>query len=500
MENLKTKKIFISTSHQNPDMRIAKDFETKLKALGHKVFLAESDINVGEDWLDRLDIELEECDYFLLLLSKNSLESDMVLYEVEKVKKFKKATIFPIRVYLPFNYNVNYDLLKQMNKINQLEWQEEKDTQGIVHRISQLILENEIPEEIKEEPILTSTDIPIPNAPLEQPTGTIPFNSRYYIERNDDKRCYINLLANYSLIRIKAPRQYGKTSLLARLILKAKKQSYHVVSFNFQEFDTSLLCNLEALLEHIYETISDELDIEVKINKKILKRVTPKIKATKYMQKILKQLDKPLVLAIDEADRLFDYSDVSDDFFGLIRAWHEKSKVDSDWEKFKILLSHSTEPLLGIININQSPFHNVGLGVELKPFTKDELVDLALRHSLILDDAELIKFMNFIGGHPFLSRKVFFTMIDEKRSLHQIISNVHGNDSIFRDHMRRYLWILKDNPKLKELLKDIAKGESCDDDSSCYILEATGLIKDVLNKPRFSCELYEEFFSKNLFR
>jgi len=44
----------------------------------------------------------------------------------------------------------------------------------------------------------------------------------------------------------------------------------------------------------------------------------------------------------------------------------------------------------------------------------------------------------------------------------------------------------------------ILQGERCKDDSSCYILEATGLIKDTLNKPEFSCELYREFFSKNI--
>ena len=89
-------------------------------------------------------------------------------------------------------------------------------------------------------------------------------------------------------------------------------------------------------------------------------------------------------------------------------------------------------------------------------------------------------------------------MVDEKQSFTQIVSNAQKEGSIFSDHMRRYLWILKDNKKLMELLQTILNGERCKDDSSCYILEATGLIKNVLNKPVFSCELYREFFSKNL--
>jgi hypothetical protein len=236
----------------------------------------------------------------------------------------------------------------------------------------------------------------------------------------------------------------------------------------------------------------------VNFSQKQLKRLTPKIKATKYMQKILSSLNKPLVLAIDESDRLFEYSDVSNEFFGLIRAWHEKSKLDPLWENLKILLSHSTEPLLGITNIHQSPFSNVGLEAKLQPFTKEELKDLSARCFISFEDNQLEKFLSFVGGHPYLSRRVLYTMASEKQSFDRIIKNAHGEKSIFNDHMRRYLWILKDNKKLTELLKHILKGNSCNDDSSCYILEATGLIKDVMNRPRFSCELYQEFFSKRL--
>ncbi|CAA6803387.1 MAG: TIR protein [uncultured Sulfurovum sp.] len=497
-------KVFISSAHREPDISLARSFVKELNILGYKTFLAKTDITMGEDWLGRIKNELLDCEYFLLLLSENSLKSEMVLEEVKIIKELQNGSdfpvILPVRVNLPFDKNINYELLKQIDKIQQLIWKSEEDTEKIVEIVSNTIADEKALEKSTETLVLQDTDVPVPNAPLilEQPTGTVPLDSQNYIERKDDAKCYANLCDKYSLIRIKAPRQYGKTSLLARLIVKANEQNYSVVSFNFQEFDISLLSDLEELLEYIYETIADELDIEVKINKKILKKLTPMTKATKFMQKLLSQLDKPLVLAIDEADRLFEYADVSDSFFGLIRAWHEKAKQDVNWENLKILLSHSTEPLLGITSINQSPFHNVGLGIELQAFNKDEVKELAERHSLVLSDYELNEFMSFIGGHPFLSRKVLFTMVDEKQSFSQIVSNAYKEGSIFSDHMRRYLWILKENKKLVELLQSILNGESCNEDASCYILEATGLIKNVLNKPIFSCELYREFFSKNL--
>jgi serine/threonine-protein kinase len=495
-------KIFISTAHREPDISIASEFAKELNALGYRTFLAKTDIPMGKDWLSEIHNELEACDYLLLLLSKNSLASEMVLEEVQKIKELQRGSdfpaILPVRINLPFDYNINYALLKQIDKIQQLVWESKQDTKKIVKKISIVMSQGGFLEPSTESLPLIETDIPVPNAPLEQPTGTVPLDSHYYITRSDDERCYQNLSEKYSLIRIKAPRQYGKTSLLARLILKAKELEYYVVPFNFQEFDKPLLNDLDELLEFICEMVAFELDIEVNINPRILKRLTPKTKATKYMQKILEKLDKPLVLAIDEADKLFDYAEVSDEFFGLIRAWHEKSKSDPLWEKLKILLSHSTEPLLGITSINQSPFHNVGLGIELKPFTRKELKELSTRHGLTLKDDELDGFENFIGGHPYLSRKVLYAMVNDNESFSNIRENADTDKSIFNDHMRRYLWILRDNERLTEILQAILKGNHCDDDTSCYILEATGLIKNTMNKPQFSCELYQEFFSKKL--
>ena len=149
---------------------------------------------------------------------------------------------------------------------------------------------------------------------------------------------------------------------------------------------------------------------------------------------------------------------------------------------------------LGITSINQSPFHNVGLGVELKPFNSDELRELAFKHNLNLTKNELEKLDEFIGGHPFLSRKIFYEMVNRDISVDEAIKD----NSIFDDHTRKYLWILKKNSELKEILKDILENKKCKDDNKCYILEATGLIKNSLNKPEFSCKLYRDFLKKHL--
>ena len=492
-------KIFISTSHQEPDLTLAKKFAKELQRMGHKVFLAKNNIAIGEKWQERLDYELNECNYMLLLLSKNSIESEMVYEEVKRIKERQNGSshplILPIRVNLP--YHTNYDLSKLLEKIHQLDWENWEDTFPIVQKVSNCISNHSSFGVSKNKVIITPTNKPMPNAPLilEQPSGTVALDSKYYIERVADQKCYQNLNTKYTLIRIKAPRQYGKTSLLSRIILKAKEQNFQVVSFNFQEFDKSILEDLDKLLNYLCRMIAYKLRIKVDLDEMILEMFTSKMRAITYIEEILSSIENPFVLAIDEVDRLFEYQDVSNEFFGLIRSWHEKSKTEVLWEKIKIVLSHSTEPLLGINDLNQSPFHNVGLGIELEPFSKKEILDLSLRHQIKLEN-ELENFMKLLGGHPYLSRLVIYTMVERKISFNEILKHAYCSKSIFLDHIKRYLWIIKSNPRLKETITELLKNKQCHDDYSCYTLEATGLIRNRLNKPEFSCELYQVFFTK----
>ncbi len=335
-------------------------------------------------------------------------------------------------------------------------------------------------------------DRPLPNAPIELPNGQVPMESIFYIAREDYK-AYQTLYDNYSLIRIKAPRQYGKTSLLSRLIKVAREKEYQVVALNFQKLDSKQLNVLEKLLYYICRVISKKLHINSTTDweeDKEFYAITEV--ASEYIGSILAQIKTPLVLAIDEADKLFEYN-ISNDFFGLVRAWHEESKVDENWNKLKIILSYSTEPLLGVTNINQSPFHNVGLGMELKPFDREQITYLANEaYRLDLSHHDLEKLQKHIGGHPYLTRKVLYEMANENIDLIEAL-----RAGRFEEHLRRYKMIFEQNPKLVETIKTIIKGD-CPNTELCYILEATGFIKSaMMNHPTFSSTLYQEFFENN---
>ena len=481
----------IFLSYRHTDIEWVKVLESNLKAQGYTIFRDEYQMIAGEKIRQRLydAINKSSCGILIYPIQDDSKWiKEEIEWMRERQRKDASFKIIPVVMHtsehLP-DENILYIDFTQKTY--------ETSFNKLICSIKGIPpLKNHIQEELK-----LPQKILFPLC-LEQPIGTVPLESRYYIQRKVDKRCHDILKSKYTLIRIKAPSQYGKTSLLTRLISQAKQENYRIVYFNFQEFDKSLLSSINQLLEFICDIIAFELDIEITLNPRIAKRLTPKTKATKQIQKILSKINKPLVLAIDEADRLFDYEDVSDEFFSLIRAWHEYAKSDPLWENLKILLSHSTEPLLGIKNINQSPFHNVGLGVELKPFNSHEIKELAQRHNISLRTQEVEKFISFLGGHPYLSRNTLYAIATESKSLTNIIDEAYTSKSIFKKHMQRYLLLIKENPQLLKVLHEILQNKRNIDERQCYILEATGLINDTMGSIKFSCQLYHEFFQQRL--
>lgn len=125
---------------------------------------------------------------------------------------------------------------------------------------------------------------------------------------------------------------------------------------------------------------------------------------------LLAQIDSPLVLALDNLDRVFTHPEIASDFFGLLRAWYEKGKYgdrsSNIWHQLRLVVVHSTEVYIPL-NINQSPF-NLGLSVEIPDFTSAQVQDLALRHGLNLPLLDVEKLIHCVGGNPHLIRLALY--------------------------------------------------------------------------------------------
>lgn len=452
-------RVFISYRSQEPDISLAQDFHDHLKAAGHAPFMAAESIDWGENWVDRIDQELKRCDCFLLLLSEHSASSDMVAGEVRTAKRLRdrlgKPIILPVRVNLPMDDPLNYELRSVLQTIQQKSWRSPADTPHLLQEILAVIAVGGVPTPVTDDQPLIATSTskhrpPLPVADLELPSGTMPLDSAFYIKREPwDTRCLQEIGNRGGLVRIKAPRQMGKTSLLARIRDRAAELGYRTVTLDFLETDERAFTDSSLFLKRLCALVSRKLDFSPR-------KVTefwdeelfgPKENCTDYFEEtVLSQIDVPLFLGLDELDRLFPYEAVSREFLTLLRSWNEKAKINDTWAKLRMAIAHSTESYV-VLDTNSSPF-NVGLAVELPEFTPAQVLELVDKHGLHWGTTEVEALMAMVGGHPYLVRQALYHIAQQDLTLTELLAEAPTDAGIYGEHLRRHLWNLQQNPDL----------------------------------------------------
>jgi transcriptional regulator with XRE-family HTH domain len=335
---------------------------------------------------------------------------------------------------------------------------------------------------------------------LEFPSGQVPLDSPFYIKRSPvEERCYEQINKSGSLIRIKAPRQMGKTSLLARIIDKSQSQEDCTVILDFQLAAQEIFVNSDKFLRWFCGSIGLALNIPNQIDEywDLAEIVGSSMACKAYFEEyLLPTIDKPLTLGLDEVDKVFEYPEIYRDFFGLLRALHEEGKRREIWKKLRLVIVHSTEVYVPL-DINQSPF-NVGLSVELPEFNNKQILDLAQRHQLDLSETEVEKLMTLVGGHPFLVRLTLYHVANRNVTLTQILENATSSSSIYADHLRRQSLILQQQPELADAMKDVVHNNSAKLSTvNKFKLHSIGLVKLEGDGVVPRCNLYNQYLQIN---
>lgn len=504
-------KVFISYRAQEPDSSLAKEFYDALISAGHQPFMASESIRLGENWPQRIETKLQSCDYLLLLLSEQSATSEMVTEEVRRAKELQeerpngKPIILPIRVNFTLDSSLNYNLRGYLDCIQQRHWHSPADTPNLLTEVIQLIAEGGKPEESE-----TSGEVPVevaggdrpplPYAVPELPEGQVDIASVFYVERPPiEDRCYETIIQPGALIRIKAPRQMGKTSLMARILNQASKQGYRTVPLSFQLADRKTFADLDNFLKWFCASVGRRLRLPNRLSDYWDEIFGSKDNCTAYFEEyLLENLTTPLVLGLDEVDCIFQYPEIAADFFGLLRAWHEDAKNREVWKNLRLVVVHSTEVYVPM-DINQSPF-NVGLPIELPEFKSEQIYDLARLHGLDWDAPKISRLMKMVGGHPYLVRLALYHIAKQDITLETLLETAPTEAGLYGDHLRRHLWNLEQHPQLAEATAQVVSAtEPVRLESSLgFKLHSMGLVKMQGNDVIPRCNLYRQYFSDRL--
>jgi serine/threonine-protein kinase len=524
-------RIFISYRQQEPDLALAQQFFTALQTAGHHPFLSGQSGQWGPDWAEQVETELSRCDCFLLLLSPNAALSEMVLAEVRTVKRFQdqrltqkeagsgavlRPSILPIRVKLPIDAPLNFELRGYLHRLQQRIWSGPEDTPGLIQDLLNTLggtagaLASAQPTSGNTgggfaiptmPPAVVDPDAPpLPVAEPELPEGQVELASGFYLQRPPiEERCFETIRQPGALIRIKAPRQMGKTSLMARILAEAGQAGYRAVPLSFQLADAKIFTDLDKFLRWLCVSVGRRLGLTNQLQEYWDDIFGSKYNCTAYFEEyLLPQINQPLALGLDEVDRVFEYPEIASDFFGLLRAWHEEAKNREVWKNLCLVVVHATEVYIPL-NTNQSPF-NVGLPIELPEFNREQIAELARRHDLAWQPAQIDQLYRMIGGHPYLVRLALYHLARQDLSLEQLLAKAPTETGLFRDHLRGQWWHLQHHPELATAFRqviqapDLVRLETMD----LFKLHSLGLIQLEGNEARLRCQLYRDYFAAML--
>ena len=344
---------------------------------------------------------------------------------------------------------------------------------------------------------------------LAFPSVGLSVNSSFYVPRPPaEEQAFSEIERPGGLLRIKAPSNTGKTSLLLRSLEYARSQGARTVLINIQEADTAILNDLDRFLRWFCRNTAQQLGIENKLDDYWDDEIGYKVSCKIYFREyLLSQIAAPIVVALDEVDQLFEYPSLVQEFLPMLRVWHEEAMELAVWQKLRLVLSYNTEVYVPL-KISQSPF-NLGLSVQLPPLDFQQTQVLAAKYDLSfeqqdetrLEMQQLAKLHDLVAGHPYLIQLALYWLSERNIKLETILQDAPTQGGIYSAHLRRHWQIMQRRPELKrefaQVLKNKAEGAQIDA-MLAYQLERMGLVILDGNTAVVSSNLYYLYFKELL--
>ncbi len=325
------------------------------------------------------------------------------------------------------------------------------------------------------------------------------FVESIYIERPPlETLCYETLLKPSALVRMKAARLMGKTSLVGRMLRQLEaKEGYRTVLLSFELADRQThFTNLSRFLRWFCLNLTMELGLSDELDDYWNEEgLGAKVSCTTYLEQyLLAEIDEPLILVLDDVDLLFPHPEVYEDFFGLLRSWHEKSRLRKQWQRLRLVIVHSTDIYIRL-NINQSPF-NVGVPIELPEFTLAQAQDLACQYDISPNVVEDL--CALVGGHPALLEQAFLHFqAHQDINLNHFLNSAVTEAGIYSNHLRQHWAFLQQEPSFLAPIQQMIQADTLVkvDPIIAYQLQGIGLIRLEGNCASLRCELYRQYFA-----
>ncbi len=474
-----------------PDERVAQQVATHLEARGYRVFV-DRQPRVGIEWARVVEQEVQAAEAVVPLLSARSAQSELIVEQIEfacqaAARQHGRPRLLPVRIYDPGPLPA--PLAARLGLLEALQWAGPGDDARLARELTQAL----------QDPLRRDSEVSTEQ--LAPPTGVVPLESEFYIDRPSDLEFRLAVRRRDSIVRIKGARQMGKTSLLARGLQQAREAGLRVVFSDFQRFNSAQLESAESFCRALARWLAHDLELDASPDATWDPLLGPNWNFREFLlTRVLARLETPLVWAIDEADRLFP-CEFGSEVFGLLRSFHNERALNPTlpWNRLTMALAYATEAHLYLADLNQSPF-NVGTRIALYDFTPDQVAELNRRYGLPLrGEEEVARYHQLLGGQPYLTHRGLHLLVSQGLRLPALEQLADRDEGPFGDHLGRLVTLLARDASLTEATREVLRRRPCPNGEAFARLWSAGVLSGESNdgaRPR--CQLYARYLERHL--
>ena len=337
------------------------------------------------------------------------------------------------------------------------------------------------------------------------PSGQLSLDSPFYVSRSPVEAVFQDAILHEcgGLVRLKAPRQSGKSSLVAKVLLDVRSQPVTTVMINLRLVDAEVMQDLGRFLKWFCAVVARSLGLENKLNEQWDSLFGVSYNCTHYFENyILPQMGMPLVVVLDDVDVVFGHDHIAADFFGMLRTWHEKGRYGDRhselWQQLRLALVYATDVYIPM-NLTQSPF-NAGVLIDLPGFGLSQVQELAKRYTLPNPDQIAEEMSKLVGGNPLLIHWGLYQLSLPEVTIDQLFESAIEPNGIYTSHLRQKLSDLRQSPESIPIMQAIVKGEVIKyvEPLIAFNLQSQGLVSVENQQLIPSCDLYRKFFLQAL--
>jgi hypothetical protein len=500
------KKVFISYRRADPDETVARFLEQALSAVGLDVF---RDVNtpIGTRWAQEIQTQLATCDYFIILISEQSMDRDMVRQEIQQAyalsREKQKPAILPVR--LAYRGALPYDMAAWLDPIQYAWWGSAADNDRLAHELTCAINGRfTLPHQHTrsapdQQALLAATEAqgrPLPKAEPVMDVIALTAGNPFYVERDVDRDFYGCLAWDNGVATLHAPRQMGKSSLFNRVRANLENEGRKSVFLDLKLLATEPIADAREAFLMLAYLIVEQLGAAQDPESFFTPRFGAAIRFQRFLEQVVGVLPQRPVLLFDDVDAVFE-KPYSDALFGGLRYIIDQKPGSPPLQNIGFGFAHSHDPAYWIRDSKQSPF-NVARTFTVPEFNSGELDWLHRAHGDCVPSAEFAKLNTLLGGHPYLTRMALYCLAQGEKDFAQIAREAATDDGLFGDHLRgRLLSVV--HAGLDKPFKRILDTGRCDGIVEFQALLAMGLVKGQSHaqaQARF--DLYRDYFQPRL--